>query len=373
MQFEVQACNGMARAGKLKFARGEVSTPVFMPVGTYGSVKGMTPHLLDELDIPMILNNAWHLMLRPGVECVERHGGVHEFMAWDKPILTDSGGFQIWSLGKMFELSEEGVVFQSPYDGAQIKLTVSQAIQVQQRLGADVIMAFDECTQYPASHSMAADSMRRSMRWAEIARTTHQDNEQTSLFGIVQGGVYDDLRDESVKALTGIGFAGYAIGGLAVGEDSGERNLVLEQCSHILPADKPRYLMGVGKPHDIVEGVWRGVDMFDCVIPTRNARNGFLYTSDGLVRIRNQCHQDDLRPLDERCSCYTCQNFSRAYLRHLDQCKEPTAIILNTIHNLSYYHSLMGQIRAAIEEGRFDEYRTQFLLTDKSYNASSLN
>jgi queuine tRNA-ribosyltransferase len=330
-----------------------------MPVGTYGTVKGMTPRDIEATGAQIILGNTFHLMLRPGTEIVQQHGDLHDFMQWKGPILTDSGGFQVFSLGKMRKITEDGVTFQSPVNGDKVFMGPEESMQVQRELGSDIVMIFDECTPYPATEVEAADSMRLSMRWAKRSKDAHGDN-PSALFGIVQGGMYPHLRDESMKGLEEIGFDGYAIGGLSVGEPKEEMVKVLDHLAHKMPEDKPRYLMGVGKPEDIVEAVRRGVDMFDCVMPTRNARNGFLFTSEGVVKIRNAANKTDTRPLDETCDCYTCQNFSRSYLHHLDKCKEILGAHLNTIHNLHYYQVLMAGLREAIEQGKLDDFVDEF-------------
>lgn len=359
MQFDKIAENGNARRGRLQFPRGTVETPAFMPVGTYGTVKGMTPRDIEATGAQIILGNTFHLMLRPGTEIVQQHGDLHDFMQWKGPILTDSGGFQVFSLGKMRKITEDGVTFQSPVNGDKVFMGPEESMQVQRELGSDIVMIFDECTPYPATEVEAADSMRLSMRWAKRSKDAHGDN-PSALFGIVQGGMYPHLRDESMKGLEEIGFDGYAIGGLSVGEPKEEMVKVLDHLAHKMPEDKPRYLMGVGKPEDIVEAVRRGVDMFDCVMPTRNARNGFLFTSEGVVKIRNAANKTDTRPLDETCDCYTCQNFSRSYLHHLDKCKEILGAHLNTIHNLHYYQVLMAGLREAIEQGKLDDFVDEF-------------
>ena len=359
MLFNLLHTDKIARRGRLTFDRGVVETPAFMPVGTYGTVKAMTPEELTELGAQIILGNTFHLMLRPGTDVIRKHGDLHDFMHWQGPILTDSGGFQVFSLAKMRKITEQGVVFQSPVDGAAIELTPELSMQVQRDLGSDIVMIFDECTPYPATREQAESSMQLSMRWAERSKRAHEGN-ASALFGIVQGGMYADLREQSAKGLTGMGFDGYAIGGLSVGEPEDERNHILECSIPHLPENQPRYLMGVGKPEDIVEAVRRGVDMFDCVIPTRNARTGFLYTREGILRIRNSRYQDDTRPVDQHCSCYTCRNYSRAYLRHLDKCGEILGSRLNTIHNLHYYQDLMRNIREAIEMNSFDQFATEF-------------
>ncbi|MGD2160234.1 MAG: tRNA guanosine(34) transglycosylase Tgt [Gammaproteobacteria bacterium] len=359
MLFDLINTDKIARRGRLTFDRGTVETPAFMPVGTYGTVKAMTPEELTELGAQIILGNTFHLMLRPGTDIIRKHGDLHDFMHWQGPILTDSGGFQVFSLAKMRKITEQGVIFQSPVDGATIELTPERSMQVQRELGSDIVMIFDECTPYPATREEAQSSMELSLRWAERSKQAHQDN-PSALFGIVQGGMYPDLREQSATALTAMAFDGYAIGGLSVGEPEEERNHILEHTIPHLPAQQPRYLMGVGKPEDIVEAVRRGVDMFDCVIPTRNARTGFLYTREGILRIRNSQYQDDIRPVDENCGCYTCRNYSRSYLRHLDKCGEILGSRLNTIHNLHYYQDLMRDIREAIENNSFDEFAAEF-------------
>jgi len=348
-----------ARRGQLSFPRGNIETPAFMPVGTYGTVKSMKPEEIKELGAEIILGNTFHLMLRPGTEVIQQHGDLHDFMHWDKPILTDSGGFQVFSLAKMRKITEEGVHFRSPVDGRKILLSPEFSMQIQRELGSDIVMIFDECTPYPATRTEARESMELSLRWAKRSKDAHADN-PSALFGIVQGGMFSDLREISSQELINIGFDGYAIGGLSVGEPKDERDAVLETTTPLLPTDKPRYLMGVGKPEDIVESVKRGIDMFDCVIPTRNARNGFLFTRYGRINIRNSQYRLDTGPIDEKCTCYTCQNYSRSYLRHLDKCKEMLGAHLNTIHNLHYYQELMSDIRAAIEAEQYDEFVEQF-------------
>ena len=359
MQFDLLTTDGPARRGRLTFPRGVVETPAFMPVGTYGTVKAMTPEELEGIGAQIILGNTFHLMLRPGTEIVRLHGDLHGFMHWEKPILTDSGGFQVFSLAAMRKISEEGVRFQSPVNGDTILMTPGSSMQVQRELGSDIVMIFDECTPYPATHEQAKTSMELSLRWAARSRQAHAGN-PSALFGIVQGGVYEDLRLHSAEALQGIGFDGYAVGGLAVGEPKEDRDRILETTVPHLPTDKPRYLMGVGKPEDLVEGVRRGIDMFDCVIPTRNARNAFLFTRYGQLKLRNSQYQQDTRPIDEQCGCYTCRHYSRAYLRHLDKCGEILGARLNTIHNLYYYQELMQGIRAALDAGRFDAFVREF-------------
>lgn len=361
MDFTALGQDNFARRGRITFPRGSIETPAFMPVGTYGTVKAMTPEELLDIGAEIILGNTFHLMLRPGTEVIRTHGDLHDFMHWQKPILTDSGGFQVFSLAEMRKITEEGVKFRSPIDGSEIMLTPEHSIYVQQVLGSDIVMIFDDCTPYPATFDQAAQSMRLSLRWANRSKAAHQKNfNGSALFGIVQGGVYKDLRTESLQGLIEIGFDGYAIGGLAVGEEKTEREMILEHVLPQLPQDKPRYLMGVGKPEDIVEAVKRGIDMFDCVMPTRNARNGHLFTHQGVIRIRNACYEFDTRPLDENCGCYTCKNYSRAYLRHLDKCGEILAARLHTIHNLYYYQDLMRDIRQAIENNSFSEFYRNF-------------
>ncbi len=359
MKFTLDKTLGSARRGRLSFDRGVVETPAFMPVGTYGTVKAMTPEELKGLGAQIILGNTFHLMLRPGTDIIKKHGDLHDFMNWQGPILTDSGGFQVFSLAKMRKITEEGVHFNSPVNGSKIFLSPEVSMQVQRDLGSDIVMVFDECTPYPAEANVARESMEMSLRWAARSKAAHADN-PNALFGIVQGGIYPDLRRESALGLTDIGFDGYAIGGLSVGEPADERNETLDHCLPNLPTDKPRYLMGVGKPEDLIEGVRRGIDMFDCVIPTRNARTGFLYTHQGIVRIRNARYADDILPIDEQCGCYTCQHYSRAYLRHLDKCGEILGARLNTIHNLYYFQVLMSRIRKAIEEDRYDSFCKEF-------------
>lgn len=359
LRFEVLARAGRARRGRLVFPRGSVETPAFMPVGTYGTVKAMTPEELRAVGAKMILGNTFHLMLRPGTEVIRAHGDLHEFMHWSGPILTDSGGFQVFSLAAMRKISEEGVRFRSPVDGAKILMTPESSMQVQRELGSDVVMVFDECTPYPATLEQAAQSMELSLRWAARSRVAHGDN-PSALFGIVQGGVYPELRARSAQALVDIGFDGYAVGGLAVGEPEAERLSTLEATVPLLPDDRPRYLMGVGRPEDLVEGVRRGIDMFDCVMPTRNARNGFLFTREGILRIRNARYKDDTRPLDPECGCYTCRHYSRAYLKHLDRCNEILGARLATIHNLHYYQDLMRGLREAVAAGTLESFAEDF-------------
>ncbi|MGH8372867.1 MAG: tRNA guanosine(34) transglycosylase Tgt [Gammaproteobacteria bacterium] len=359
MKFELLATSGAARRARMTFDRGTVETPAFMPVGTYGTVKSMTPEELREVGAEIILGNTFHLMLRPGTEIVRAHGDLHDFMHWDGPILTDSGGFQVFSLAELRKITEEGVSFQSPVNGDKVFLSPEDSIRVQHELGADIIMVFDECTPYPADESIARSSMELSLRWAGRCKGAHGTH-PSALFGIVQGGMYPELRAASLAGLVQIGFDGYALGGLSVGESEAERLQVLDAIAPQLPADRPRYLMGVGTPQDLVAAVGRGMDMFDCVMPTRNARNGHLFTNQGVLRIRNSTYQSDTRPIDEQCACYTCRHYSRAYLRHLDKCGEILAPRLMTIHNLYYYQSLMRAMRTAIEERCFEAFVVDF-------------
>ncbi len=359
MQFELTGRAGRARRGRLTFPRGVVETPAFMPVGTYGTVKGMLPRDIEAIGAQIILGNTFHLMLRPGTQVVRAHGDLHDFMQWSGPILTDSGGFQVFSLGKLRKITEAGVSFKSPINGSTVFLDPETSMQVQRDLGSDVVMIFDECTPYPASESQARDSMRLSLRWAARSKAAHGDS-PAALFGIVQGGMYETLRSESLAGLVEVGFDGYAIGGLSVGEPKEDMLRVLDHLGPQMPEDKPRYLMGVGKPEDIVEAVRRGVDMFDCVMPTRNARNGHLFTTTGVIKLRNARYREDTGPLDPGCDCYTCRHFSRAYLHHLDKCNEMLGAQLNTIHNLRHYQRLMAAIRQALDEGRFDAFVEDF-------------
>ena len=359
MQYKINVSDGDARAGSLTFARGVVDTPAFMPVGTYATVKAMTAEELRRVGAQIILANTFHLMLRPGVEVIEQHQGLHDFMHWSGPILTDSGGFQIFSLATRRKMSEAGVSFQSPVDGCEVFLSPESAIKIQHQLNADISMVLDECTAYPATFAQAQTSMQLSMRWAQRCKDAHAGH-PGALFGIVQGGMYAKLRKESATQLVAMDFDGYAIGGLSVGEAAQEREHMLQATIPYLPPQKPRYLMGVGKPEDIVGAVRRGIDMFDCVIPTRNARTGFLYSRYGLLRIRNSHYREDTRPIDASCTCYTCQHYSRAYLRHLDKCGEILGVRLNTIHNLHYYQTLMQELRQAISTGHLAEYCKEF-------------
>ena len=359
MQFELLKTDGRARRGRLVFERGVVETPAFMPVGTYGTVKGMTPEELDDSGAHICLGNTFHLMLRPGTGIIRQHGDLHDFMNWDKPILTDSGGFQVFSLGDLRKITEEGVTFRSPINGEKILLTPEKSMEVQRDLGSDIVMIFDECTPYPATEQEARVSMEMSLRWAKRSKEAHGDN-PAALFGIIQGGMYEGLRDVSLAGLEAIGFDGYAIGGLSVGEPKEDMIRIIDHTAPQIPEDKPRYLMGVGKPEDLVESVRRGIDMFDCVMPTRNARNGHLFVTEGIVKIRNAKHRNDTSPLDEKCDCYTCKNYSRSYLHHLDKCNEILGARLNTIHNLRYYQRVMQGLRDAIDAGTLEQFVQEF-------------
>lgn len=359
MKFELLGTSGKARRGRMTFARGIVDTPAFMPVGTAGTVKGMTPEEVAATGAQICLGNTFHLMLRPGTAVVKQHGDLHDFMNWDKPILTDSGGFQVFSLGELRKITEEGATFRSPINGEKILLTPEKSMQVQRDLGADIVMIFDECTPHPATPEQARSSMELSLRWAQRSKAAHGDN-PAALFGIIQGGMYEELRTISLNGLSQIGFDGYAIGGLSVGEPKEDMMRVLDHITPQMPVDKPRYLMGVGKPEDLVEAVRRGVDMFDCVMPTRNARNGHLFVSNGVVKIRNAVNRTDTGPLDPECDCYTCKNYSRAYLHHLDRSNEMLGGRLNTIHNLHFYQRVMKDMRNALEAGTFDQYVADF-------------
>ena len=352
MKFAVSQTDGAARRGQLELAHGVVQTPIFMPCGTYGSVKGMTPTMLDDVGVQILLGNTFHLMLRPGMPIVEQHGGLHGFMGWDKPILTDSGGFQVFSLGDLRKITEAGVAFRSPVNGDKVFLDPETSMAIQMSLNSDIAMVFDECTPYPADEATVATSMELSLRWARRSRDAFTSD--NALFGIVQGGVFPDQRDASLAGLTEIGFDGYAIGGLSVGEPKEDMYAMVTHVAPQLPVEKPRYLMGVGTPADLVECVRRGVDMMDCVMPTRNARNGHLFTSRGVIKIRNAVNRTAEGPLDDQCDCYTCRNFSRAYLHHLEKCGEILGATLNTIHNLHYYLALMARLRSAIENGELD-------------------
>ncbi|HPE01741.1 MAG TPA: tRNA guanosine(34) transglycosylase Tgt [Burkholderiaceae bacterium] len=366
LSFEVLATEGRARRGRLRLNHGVVETPIFMPVGTYGTVKAMAPHELEADGAQIVLGNTFHLWLRPGLDVIEAHQGLHRFMGWERPILTDSGGFQVFSLGKLRKISEEGVRFASPINGDRLLLTPEESMRIQKVLDSDVVMVFDECTPYeidgrPATEKEAADSMRLSLRWAQRSRDEFdRTGNANALFGIVQGGMFEQLRDESLAGLTEIGFHGYAIGGLSVGEPKPEMMRILDHLAHRLPAERPRYLMGVGTPEDLLDGIGHGVDMFDCVMPTRNARNGWLFTRYGDVKLRNSRYRADTRPLDESCACHTCRHFSRAYLHHLQRVNEILGARLNTIHNLHFYLDLMRQAREALEAGRFAAFRAEF-------------
>ncbi len=360
MKFEVHNTSGAARTGLLQTQRGDVRTPAFMPVGTYGTVKAMTPGEVRETGADIILGNTFHLMLRPGTTVIEKHGGLHGFMQWNRPILTDSGGFQVWSLAERRKITEKGVTFASPIDGSKVFMGPEESMAVQKALGSDIVMIFDECTPYPATTQQASESMELSLRWAERSKRAHEGN-PSALFGIVQGGMHEDLRVRSARSLVDIGFDGYAIGGLSVGEPHDERDRVLDFTVPELPVDRPRYLMGVGRPQDIVAGVLRGIDMFDCVMPTRNARNGYLFTSRGVLKIRNARYEQDTTPIDQECDCETCRNYSRAYIKHLDRCNEILGARLMTIHNLRVYQRLMQGLREAIALGNLDSFVSAFL------------
>jgi len=359
MEFSLHKTDGLARRGTLQLAHGTVETPVFMPVGTYGTVKAMSPLELKEIGAQIVLGNTFHLWLRPGLEVIAAHGGLHRFMGWNGPILTDSGGFQVFSLGELRKITNEGVMFQSPVNGDKLFLTPEESMRIQRVLDSDIVMVFDECTPYPATDREATDSMRLSLRWADRSKIAHGDN-PNALFGIVQGGMFEHLREESLSGLVNIGFDGYAVGGLSVGEPKEDMLRILAHTAPMLPQGKPRYLMGVGTPEDIVESVAQGIDMFDCVMPTRNARNGMLFTRYGDIKIKNAQYRMDMRPLDQNCGCYTCRNFTRAYLHHLHRIGEILGARLNTIHNLFYYQQLMGEIRASIEADGFADFVASF-------------
>ena len=359
MKYKILKTSGKARRGQIEFERGSIETPAFMPVGTYGTVKAMSPERVRETGAEIILGNTFHLMLRPGTEVIKLHGDLHDFMNWRGPILTDSGGFQVFSLGELRTISEQGVTFRSPINGDKVFMGPEESMQVQRALGSDIVMIFDECTPYPATEQQAETSMQLSLRWAARSKTEHGDN-NAALFGIIQGGMYPNLRDISLAGLTDIGFDGYAIGGLSVGESKDEMKMVLDHIAYKMPTDKPRYLMGVGKPEDLVDSVRRGIDMFDCVMPTRNARNGHLFTRTGVVRLRNSPNKRDSGPIDDQCECYTCKNYSRAYIHHLDKCGEMFGAELATIHNLHYYQDLMRELRESIENGTFDDFVEEF-------------
>ena len=366
LHFELLHTDGAARRGRLTLNHGTIQTPIFMPVGTYGSVKAMLPDELESIGAQIVLGNTFHLWLRPGTEVLDAHGGLHGFMQWPRPILTDSGGFQVFSLNGMRKITEEGVKFASPIDGSRLFLSPEESMRIQRSLNSDIVMVLDECTPYqigerPATHEEAATSMRMSLRWARRSRTAFQELQNpNALFGIVQGGMYEDLRDESLAGLTDIGFEGYAIGGLSVGEPKDDMMRMLAHVTPRMPAQAPRYLMGVGTPEDLVDGVRMGVDMFDCVMPTRNARNGWLFTRHGDIKIRNARYRDDTRPLDPSCACHTCRHFSRAYLHHLQRVGEITGARLNTLHNLHFYLNLMTEMQAAIENDQFETWCAQF-------------
>lgn len=355
LRFELLNLCGAARRGRMHFPRGTIETPAFMPVGTYGTVKTLNPDQILTTGAQIVLGNTFHLMLRPGTEVIKAHGDLHDFMGWHKPILTDSGGFQVFSLGKLRKISEEGVSFRSPVNGDKVWLTPEISMQVQRDLGSDIVMVFDECTPYPADFAVANHSMQLSLRWARRCREAHADS-PAALFGIVQGGMHPELRDASIAGLRVLDFDGYAIGGLSVGEPKADMLHMLAHTTPQLPVDKPRYLMGVGKPTDLLAGVLQGIDMFDCVMPTRNARNGHLFTSEGVVRIRNAKYRLDTDPLDASCACYTCTHFSRAYLHHLDKCQELLGATLNSIHNTFFYQSFMKDLRLAIEQGTLSQF-----------------
>ena len=359
IEFEVSATDGAARCGTLKLAHGTVDTPAFMPVGTYGTVKAMSPAELDQIGAQIVLGNTFHLWLRPGLEVIAAHGGLHRFMGWEGPLLTDSGGFQVFSLGDLRKISEEGVKFQSPVNGDPCFLTPEESMRIQRVLNSDIVMVFDECTPYPADLEQARVSMELSLRWAGRSKQAHAEN-ANALFGIVQGGMYEDLRDQSLAGLAAIGFDGYAIGGLSVGEPKRDMRRILKHTAPRLPADKPRYLMGVGTPEDIVEAVSAGIDMFDCVLPTRNARNGWIFTRHGTIKLRNAQYRNDVRPLDDACACYACRHFSRAYLHHLQKVNEILGARLNTWHNLYYFLELMRGLREAIERRRLADFIAEF-------------
>jgi len=359
MTFKVKATDGLARRGEIIFPRGTIQTPAFMPVGTYGTVKGVTTDQVKDCGAEILLGNTFHLMLRPGGEQVAKLGGLHQMIHWDRPILTDSGGFQVFSLGKMRKITEEGVKFRSPVDGSEVWLDPERSMDVQRQLGSDIVMIFDECTPYPVSYEDSKKSMELSLRWAKRSLIAHGDS-PSALFGIVQGSMFLDQRDQSLEALVDMGFDGYAIGGLSVGEPKDEMFKVMRHTAPLLPNNQPRYVMGVGKPEDLVEGVRRGVDMFDCVMPTRNARNSHLFVDSGVLKLRNAVNRTYEGPIDETCDCYTCQNYSRAYLHHLDKCGEILGATLNTIHNLRHYQRVMEGLRGAIEEGQLDQFVTDF-------------
>ena len=362
MKFDLLARDGLARRGRLTLAHGTVETPVFMPVGTYGTVKGMDPVELEDMGARIVLGNTFHLWLRPGTDIVRRHGGLHRFMGWERPILTDSGGFQVFSLGALRKISEEGVRFASPINGDKLMLTPEESMRIQHELNSDVVMIFDECTPYPADHATAAESMRLSLRWAQRSRDAHDKlGNANALFAIVQGGMHEDLRDESLAGLKDIGFDGYAIGGLSVGEPKEDMQRILAHTGPKLPEGAPHYLMGVGTPEDIVHAIAHGIDMFDCVMPTRNARNGWLFTRYGDLKLKNARYKDDTGPVDASCECHTCSRYTRAYLHHLHRCNEMLGARLNTLHNLHFYQQFTREAREAIEAGRYAEWSAAFL------------
>ena len=368
MKFTLTHRAGGARRGVLELAHGRVDTPAFMPVGTYGAVKAVSPAELEALGAQIVLGNTFHLWLRPGLDVIARHGGLHRFMGWQRPILTDSGGYQVFSLGALRKITEEGVQFASPVNGDRLFLTPEESMRIQQVLDSDIAMVFDECTPYPASEAEAASSMQLSMRWAERSRRAF--GSANALFGIVQGGMYERLRDESLEALTRLGFDGYAIGGLSVGEPPEERARIVSHIVPRMPDASPRYLMGMGTPEDLIGAVGAGIDLFDCVLPTRNARNGWLFTRHGDLKIRNARHRDDTRPLDEECTCYTCRHFTRAYLHHLQRTNEILGARLNTLHNLHYYQELMRALRAAIESASYGESAARLFAERSRYNSA---
>jgi len=369
-EFKITATDGAARRGQLTLPHGVVDTPAFMPVGTYGTVKAMSPQELRTLGAQIVLGNTFHLWLRPGLDVIGAHGGLHRFMGWDGPILTDSGGYQVFSLGELRKITEEGVRFQSPVNGDPCFLTPEESMRIQRVLNADVVMVFDECTPYPADFGQARDSMQLSLRWAERSKRAHAGN-ANALFGIVQGGMHERLRDESLAGLVDIGFDGYAIGGLSVGETRREMTRILRHTAPQLPSNRPRYLMGVGTPEDLVAAVAAGIDLFDCVLPTRNARNGWVYTRRGILKLRNARHREEVEPLDAECACYTCCNFTRAYLHHLQRVNEILGARLNTLHNLHYYQELMRGLRAAIESDGLGEFLDEFKNRMKSPKAAA--
>jgi queuine tRNA-ribosyltransferase len=365
MQFTLTHQSGAARRGALSLAHGTVQTPAFMPVGTYGAVKSLSPVEIQEIGAHIILGNTFHLWLRPGLEVIEHFGGLHQFIGWQGPILTDSGGFQVWSLGALRKITEQGVKFRSPINGDSCFLTPEESMRIQRVLNSDIVMIFDECTPYPATEKAAADSMQLSLRWAQRSKQAHEGN-PNALFGIVQGGMYESLRDESLAGLVDIGFDGFAIGGLSVGEPKEDMLRILAHTAPQMPREKPRYLMGVGTPEDLLDAVSMGVDMFDCVMPTRNARNGWLFTRNGDIKLKNARYRQDDSPLDPECQCYTCRNFSRAYLHHLHRVGEMLGSRLNTLHNLHYYQELMAGMRLAIEQNQFTEFKQQTLIRRQS-------